>query len=281
MTFNEKMRELRIRKGVTQEKAAKGMKISLSALRNYENDRMADTRVLKMIKNYYQVSYEYLLEDDCVNMQPVKINQNKQLKLEDKTIENIEKINENNQNNILNNLIQNISRENFWSKLDEFLGTEKEIKILKNIKNSIKYQNLLIKYATNKDLLHFSKDLEGIELNASFLEQALEIFCKENKCTYAIEDMEKILKDIEFLFQITKLKQLSHMERENIPYYYCISIIATCIKKNAYIPKKYIDILLKAIDYEIKEREDKKEVIEFNLSKELSNYLTLIADHAK
>ena len=67
MTFSEKMKELRKQLGKSQEQVSKEMGIAISTLRYYENGRLPDTYQLKMIKNYYQVSYEYLLDDNCEN----------------------------------------------------------------------------------------------------------------------------------------------------------------------------------------------------------------------
>ena len=90
MKFSEKIKQLRTEKGLTQEQVCKELDIAISSLRNYENGRLPDTYQLKKIKNFYDVSYEYLLEDDCNNLTNTNLNIGKKLKLSDKSIEKIE-----------------------------------------------------------------------------------------------------------------------------------------------------------------------------------------------
>lgn len=92
MTFSEKMKELRKQLGKSQEQVSKEMGIAISTLRYYENGRLPDTYQLKMIKNYYQVSYEYLLDDNCENKNNENIEISKILKLTDKSIEKIKNL---------------------------------------------------------------------------------------------------------------------------------------------------------------------------------------------
>ena len=94
MKFSEKIKHLRTEKGLTQEQVCKELDIAISSLRNYENGRLPDTYQLKKIKNFYNVSYEYLLEDDCTNLTNSTLDIGKKLKLSDKTIEKIKRINE-------------------------------------------------------------------------------------------------------------------------------------------------------------------------------------------
>lgn len=73
--FTERMKELREEKGkkekrqLTQAIASKEMGIHVNSLINYEFDRFPKTDQLIKIKNYYKVSYEYLLgeSDSKVN----------------------------------------------------------------------------------------------------------------------------------------------------------------------------------------------------------------------
>lgn len=65
--FQNRLRKLREEKGLkenqqlTQRKASLEMGLSENALRNYENYRLPNLESLIKIKNYYGVSYEYLL----------------------------------------------------------------------------------------------------------------------------------------------------------------------------------------------------------------------------
>lgn len=92
MTFAEKMKELRKQKGKSQEQVSKEMGIAISSLRNYENGRLPDTFQLKQIKKYYDVTYEYLLEDKCENKTNTTINIGNELKLSEKSIDKIKNL---------------------------------------------------------------------------------------------------------------------------------------------------------------------------------------------
>lgn len=92
MTFGEKIKQLRLDRNLTQEQASKEMGIAISSLRNYENGRLPDTHQLKIIRNFYNVSYEYLLEDSIINKNSENIEISKILKLTDKSIEKIKNL---------------------------------------------------------------------------------------------------------------------------------------------------------------------------------------------
>lgn len=62
--------ELREEKGLTQQALADELGIGIQSIRNYENDsldRIPSTVQLKMLKDFYGVTYEYLLDEDCNN----------------------------------------------------------------------------------------------------------------------------------------------------------------------------------------------------------------------
>ena len=80
MNFSDKLKQLRNEKGITQQQFAEQSGIALSSIRNYENGRLPDTHQLKIIKNFYDVSYEYLLDDECNNKNIVNLNIGKELR---------------------------------------------------------------------------------------------------------------------------------------------------------------------------------------------------------
>lgn len=62
MTLGEKLKELRGDK--LQTTIAQDLKIGISSYKNYENNvRLPETDIIKRMKNYFNVSYEYLLGD--------------------------------------------------------------------------------------------------------------------------------------------------------------------------------------------------------------------------
>lgn len=64
-TFCKKLKELRKEKHLSQTEAAKEIKIGLSSLRKYEQTGYPDLEPLRKIKQFYNVSYDYLLDDAC------------------------------------------------------------------------------------------------------------------------------------------------------------------------------------------------------------------------
>ena len=73
--FTERMRQLRLEKGakegkeLTQVAVSKDLGVHVSTIRNYESpslDVMPKIERLKKIKNYYNVSYDYLLGETNV-----------------------------------------------------------------------------------------------------------------------------------------------------------------------------------------------------------------------
>ena len=62
MKFNERLRAIRIEKGILQKQAAEEMKLSPTAYSNYEQGlREPDFATLKIICNYFEVSADYLI----------------------------------------------------------------------------------------------------------------------------------------------------------------------------------------------------------------------------
>lgn len=62
MSLGKRLKEARINKGLTQEEAAKRLRITFQALSNYERDyRDPDTELLSRIAELYGVTTDYLL----------------------------------------------------------------------------------------------------------------------------------------------------------------------------------------------------------------------------
>ena len=133
MTFSEKMKLLREEKGITQQQASDEMGIAISSLRNYENGRLPDTVQLKIIKNYYDVTYEYLLDDQCENRTSENVEIGIQFGLSDKSIEALKNSKE---KNILNNFFE-------YSEFPKFI---KYLNLYYEINKLITYDLKLILY---------------------------------------------------------------------------------------------------------------------------------------
>lgn len=268
MNFNEKMRYLRKKKEVTQQVASKKMGISISSLKNYENDRLADTKTIKLIKEYYQVSYEYLLDDDCINEVGQNIAIGKALSFSDNTIEKIKEIGKLTQNSPLESFIRETSKEKFWDRLDKYLQLSKEIQLLLPLKEMTKYSDLFFKYSTEESLWDYID-----ETTADF-----EKFYSNNHCDYEPLEKETLLECIKKLSEnpIFEMIEFSDNEKYSIlDYKYnCEHLnIKECITHNSLIPKNSIKAFFEISQSEINERNQEMEILGFYLSKEFSAYL--------
>lgn len=65
MNFHEKIRLLRSELELTQEEVSKKTGLAISSIRNYEKDKLPESKQLVKLKEFYKVPYEYLLDDSC------------------------------------------------------------------------------------------------------------------------------------------------------------------------------------------------------------------------
>lgn len=92
MKFYEKIRLLREEKGKTQYAVHKELGIGIETVRKYERpdpETFPNSAQLKLLKNYYNVTYEYLLDENCLNKHHDSIDIGKKLNLSDKSIQQI------------------------------------------------------------------------------------------------------------------------------------------------------------------------------------------------
>ena len=69
----EKLFQLRTEKNVTQDQVAEVLGVSRSSVGKYETSLKPPLKSLKKLSEYYNVSYEYLIDDDCtvrLNLRP-------------------------------------------------------------------------------------------------------------------------------------------------------------------------------------------------------------------
>ena len=95
MNTAEKLIKLREEKGLTQYGLSRELNIAISSIKNYENvkkPRIPEAKLLLKIAKYYDVSLEYLLDDELNNRKQENIEINKELGLSDKAIENLKEI---------------------------------------------------------------------------------------------------------------------------------------------------------------------------------------------
>lgn len=151
MKLSEKLKLLREEKGMTQEQVCSELGIGIQSLRNYENtsiERIPNTIQLKMLKKFYNVTYEYLLDDTCENRTNESVDIGKKLKLSDKAIENIidiqyvnNRIPEDLRKSLVSDSASPIIFSNWLENIDlkEFTALLEEYSRLNNIMESIQY----------------------------------------------------------------------------------------------------------------------------------------------
>ena len=151
MKLSEKLKLLREEKGMTQEQVCSELGIGIQSIRNYENttiERIPNTIQLKMLKEFYNVTYEYLLDENCENKTNESVDIGKKLKLSDDAIENILDIQYTN-NRISDELMLSLVEDKIapvvfskWLEnidLKEFTALLHEYNCLNNVLKSIQY----------------------------------------------------------------------------------------------------------------------------------------------
>lgn len=89
MNFSDKLKLLRKEKNLNQEEASRLIGIALSSLRKYEQVGKPDVPQLIKIKDFYKVSYDYLLNDNCNTREVNNLEIVDNLGITEQTVENI------------------------------------------------------------------------------------------------------------------------------------------------------------------------------------------------
>lgn len=278
MTFGEKLKQLRIDKGLTQEQASKEIGIAVSSLRNYENERLPDTYQLKQIRDFYNVPYEYLLDDNSNNKNYENLGIGNKLNLSDKTIEKIVEINTKVNSEIIGKFIDYMSINEFWNKINEYIKLTNEINLLLPTLEILKYKALFTKYSTQDDLFNYlireNEDSGYADTNAFYI---------TNSCQYRKDDKKQLLDLLNLFLKIddepfiisTSLKTdeviYSDFDLSN-----ALFVIKNCINNNAKMPILEINTLFEFPNKQINKKKERQEIIGFYLSKELNKFLSYL-----
>ena len=185
MKLSQKLRELREEKELTQQALADKLGIGIQSIRNYENDsldRIPSTVQLKMLKDFYGVTYEYLLDEDCNNKTVETASIGKELKLSDKALDKL--INLQYRNRHIRELVEYLVPDeetpvvlNDWiekSDVQEYLVLISEYQSLNKILEILQYFSALNSFYKNISDLLTNKD--SIKYILSVLENKLEEF---------------------------------------------------------------------------------------------------------
>ncbi len=185
MKLSQKLRELREEKGLTQQALADKLGIGIQSIRNYENDsldRIPSTVQLKMLKDFYNITYEYLLDDDCNNKSVETFSIGKELKLSDKSLDKI--INLQYRNRHIRELVEYLVPDdetpvvfNEWiekSDIQEYLVLIKEYQSLNRILEILQYFTALNSF--QKNISNLLNDKNSLKYILSVLENKAEEF---------------------------------------------------------------------------------------------------------
>lgn len=140
MKLSQKLRLLREEKGITQNELASTLGIGIQSVRNYEKDsleRIPNTVQLKMLKDFYNVTYEYFLDEECENKTTELLDIGKTLKLSDDAIQNIMELQKSNLKNIDMTKVFNSWLE--CIDLSEYVIAIEEYQILNSMLETIQY----------------------------------------------------------------------------------------------------------------------------------------------
>ena len=181
MKLCNKLKLLREEKGLTQQQLSKKLGIGIQSVRNYESEeknRIPNTVQLKLLKDFYNVTYEYLLDDNCENRTNESVDIGKKLKLSDEALQNIIDLQYidshiNNNPHIADKYSPNTF--NNWlevADLSEFVVIIREYEILNNLLENLQYFSNFCKL--NQYILDCIK-------NSQPLDSLLEILDKKSK----------------------------------------------------------------------------------------------------
>lgn len=201
MNLAEKLINLRKEKGKTQKQVVADLGMGITTLRNLENinlNRLPDSNTLKKLKNYYNVPYEYLLDDECLNKTPAKIYISKELGLSDKSINIIKRLQNtdfqliNDKELLINQL--NYFLENFKA-FDKFLLNNSYIEYYDKVYNYTKVvTGIVSEILFNDDLsiIDYINDMDLDKIDSIILKLSDLIFSFEKTYGFPDDDTKNI-----------------------------------------------------------------------------------------
>ncbi len=281
MNIAEKLVKLRKEKGLTQEKLAQELNISIASIKNYENvktPREPKNDILLKFAKFYNVSTEYLLNDDITNKTTDNITIENKLNLSDKTIEKIVEINTKVNNEIIGKFIDYMSINEFWNKINEYIKLTNEINLLLPTLEILKYKALFTKYSTQDDLFNYlireNEDSGYTDTNAFYI---------TNSCQYKKDDKKQLLDLLNLFLKIDDEPFIISTSLKTDEVIYgdfnlsnALFVIKNCINNNAKMPILEINTLFEFPNKQINKKKERQEIIGFYLSKELNKFLSYL-----
>ena len=243
MKLSQKLRLLREEKGITQNELASTLGIGIQSVRNYEKDsleRIPNTVQLKMLKDFYNVTYEYLLDEECENKTTELLDIGKTLKLSDDAIQNIIELQKSNFKSIDMTKVFNSWLE--CINLSEYVIAIEEYQILNNMLETIQYFSNIDKlYDYIANCLNNSISLNNL---INTLDEKRDILNNLISKSIFVPFKEHSIKDLDI--ELNKFKDFCNVSHSKKVIAKDVEVVASFI---AGIGKEYEELTQRTIQY--------------------------------
>lgn len=243
MKLSQKLRLLREEKGITQNELASTLGIGIQSVRNYEKDsleRIPNTVQLKMLKDFYNVTYEYLLDEECENKTTELLDIGKTLKLSDDAIQTIIELQKSNFKSIDMTKVFNSWLE--CIDLSEYVIAIEEYQILNNMLETIQYFSNIDKlYDYIANCLNNSISLNNL---INTLDEKRDILNNLISKSIFVPFKEHGIKDLDI--ELNKFKDFCNVSHSKKVIAKDVEVVASFI---AGIGKEYEELTQRTIQY--------------------------------
>lgn len=243
MKLSQKLRLLREEKGITQNELASTLGIGIQSVRNYEKDsleRIPNTVQLKMLKDFYNVTYEYLLDEECENKTTELLDIGKTLKLSDDAIQTIIELQKSNFKSIDMTKVFNSWLE--CINLSEYVIAIEEYQILNNMLETIQYFSNIDKlYDYIANCLNNSISLNNL---INTLDEKRDILNNLISKSIFVPFKEHSIKDLDI--ELNKFKDFCNVSHSKKVIAKDVEVVASFI---AGIGKEYEELTQRTIQY--------------------------------
>lgn len=190
MKLSKKLRMLREEAGKTQEQLRNETGLGIQTIRNYENDNLykfPNTYQLKILKDYFGVTYEYILDENCNNKTPETVEIGKLLNLSDISLNKIKDLQDHKKEYFPDEGLYyrdefhgDVAFDNWLSSFDELKRFSIRLAILDNLNKmeTSKYFMNMLKYSEKIENSHNTDKVFVTRLN-TLLSKKLDEY---NKC---------------------------------------------------------------------------------------------------
>lgn len=208
MKLSKKLRLLREEAGKTQEQLRNETGLGIQTIRNYENDNLdkfPNTYQLKILKDYFGVTYEYLLDENCNNKTPETVEVGKLLNLSDTSLDNIKDLQNHKKEYFPDEGLYyreeihgDVAFDNWLSSFDELKRFSIRLSILDNLNKVMetsKYFMNMLEYKEQIENSHNTDKVFVTKLNnllSKKLEELNKCFSNHLEADFIIEDYSAI-----------------------------------------------------------------------------------------